>query len=787
MDKNFEDLIDKYSSVIAANMAAQKASGQAEKKLHDELSARLKKDLEQENLHLKLQAEKNAKEKKYQADRQKIENLNRTAGEKVVNSLTSFAKASVATTQSVYNSNDAFTAVIPTLQSVSSAFKAVSTAVFSAGSAIPVVGGLSEAAGKVMGAAIDVATQVAEMQIQNAQKYVDTYVSLSKAGVTFGGALEDMRQSANNAGMSLSDYSKFVTANTKHLATFGGSVENGVNVVSRLSDGIAKGNPKLLAMYGSISELTSGTADYYAMLASSGTLVNKSNTDLTKGAVEYLYNMRELSDLTGKSAEALKTENENRMKSAAYQLAVSGMQGEQQQNLMSAMSQIQAKYGDDMAKYAQEYIATGGRVTSKASLQTQAFMSEHALTVRQILGTITQSSAAFKDQSAKIISDRANVNNAEIKQRRDMLELQAGGAAGNEVLELINRVSAASLSSLNAQKDTADAQATHDRERAKAASAATLSFTDAINGLNKFKMTIDEQTEKTLPQVGTLVSSLLKVQTQINEVIGKNLVNIVDDYAIPAIRSFADSLTDIIGGGGQEVSTTRKWLDYGGTAIGAVAGGLGLGALTGGIGVVGGAAAGGMAGSAIGNKIADWMGLDQAKSSGLNIKSPEAVAGGPVDPALLDKAQKLQQMFPGGRFTSLNDAYHQENKPNSKHTEGKALDFTLPASIKGDREAGKQIVASIKDLGFSTVIDEYNNPSAKATGGHIHAALAKGGVTKGPSLAGEAVPEAVVPLPDGRTIPVKLDSSAIVEKLDELIYLMRAQNGTSERLLKTMA
>ena len=48
------------------------------------------------------------------------------------------------------------------------------------------------------------------------------------------------------------------------------------------------------------------------------------------------------------------------------------------------------------------------------------------------------------------------------------------------------------------------------------------------------------------------------------------------------------------------------------------------------------------------------------------------------------------------------------------------------------------------------MIDEYNNPSAKSTGGHFHVevALAKGGLVQQPTVAlvGEKGPEAVVPL-----------------------------------------
>ena len=53
----------------------------------------------------------------------------------------------------------------------------------------------------------------------------------------------------------------------------------------------------------------------------------------------------------------------------------------------------------------------------------------------------------------------------------------------------------------------------------------------------------------------------------------------------------------------------------------------------------------------------------------------------------------------------------------------------------------------IKKLGFKSVLDEYLTQKSKNwTGPHFHAELKEGGVTKGPSLAGEAGPEAIMPL-----------------------------------------
>jgi hypothetical protein len=94
------------------------------------------------------------------------------------------------------------------------------------------------------------------------------------------------------------------------------------------------------------------------------------------------------------------------------------------------------------------------------------------------------------------------------------------------------------------------------------------------------------------------------------------------------------------------------------------------------------------------------------------------------------------------------------------------------------------LIEYLKKLGFRYARDEYNNKSAAATGDHIHAELKDGGITNGPSLAGEAGPEAVIPLPDGRTIPVKMDMSTMVDKLDELLEVMKDQHSTSEKILR---
>lgn len=108
-----------------------------------------------------------------------------------------------------------------------------------------------------------------------------------------------------------------------------------------------------------------------------------------------------------------------------------------------------------------------------------------------------------------------------------------------------------------------------------------------------------------------------------------------------------------------------------------------------------------------------------ANLSGLRIKSGESTAGGATSPALADVARAIQEKLGGDlkHFSAFNDSYHQGT--DSAHAKGTALDFTLT-----DPSKASQIAAMVRGLpGVKKVLDEYSNPSSRATGGHIHAEI----------------------------------------------------------------
>lgn len=119
------------------------------------------------------------------------------------------------------------------------------------------------------------------------------------------------------------------------------------------------------------------------------------------------------------------------------------------------------------------------------------------------------------------------------------------------------------------------------------------------------------------------------------------------------------------------------------------------------------------------------------KSLGHSEKGSELTSGGELNSEFLDILSLLfaewEKINPNCNliFTSGNDAFHKGITTYvSRHTKGEAIDVTLDQSC---RSAFITLLNTYKSKynGFS-FIDEYTNPTAKATGGHFHISYRKG-------------------------------------------------------------
>jgi predicted chitinase/cell division protein FtsB len=133
-------------------------------------------------------------------------------------------------------------------------------------------------------------------------------------------------------------------------------------------------------------------------------------------------------------------------------------------------------------------------------------------------------------------------------------------------------------------------------------------------------------------------------------------------------------------------------------------------------------------------------------SSGLRLKSGEAIAGGDAHPGIIRLCQLIQSQVPNFRyFSALNDAFHKNKKPNSKHALGLALDFTLTNGATGAGQAMSIVAGILRTANMGPndflLLNEYAKASAGATGGHVHVGFkSKEAADKFAQAAGAAQP-----------------------------------------------
>ena len=120
-------------------------------------------------------------------------------------------------------------------------------------------------------------------------------------------------------------------------------------------------------------------------------------------------------------------------------------------------------------------------------------------------------------------------------------------------------------------------------------------------------------------------------------------------------------------------------------------------------------------------------------AEGLRFKNrAEATGGGKTHAATYALAHHLQAQYPEfDRITGMDDLYHHSEaykakkraqglSPNSVHTTGRALDFTIN-DPKKSAEVAQRLRNELKQAGVNaSIVDEYRKKTAGGTGGHLH-------------------------------------------------------------------
>ena len=544
--------------------------------------------------------------------------------------------------------------------------------------------------------------------------------------------IEGLIDQSLQSKLGLEAFGKVVMDNSQTLAAFGGTAFQGAErfsqLISDLTDPAKTAGDELRNLGLRGEDIAQWAATYIASEQRMGRARATTAEQLTAGTIAYVKQLDELSRLTGESKENLEkqrqaAETDQQYRATLYKLEMQGRKPDADR-LRDTISAIGKVYGPEMQQAAMA--AASGMITNEKAAAASAS------TMGQFTGIITD-----------VINNGQGMTST-LQRLQGAIEPSMGTIADfaqathNASGTFINFAELAQGQAHALNQLTPDAIRREQDSAAKTQNKLTLQTQDAIKVMQETTIELTKLTKQALPAASTGVSLLATA-------------------SLGAAKAMNAVFNAVFGGAGSAGAANAPGPNTtpGGAATGMVPGGGQL-------------------------QPRPRLGPDALQQ--LNVRSQGE--RGQYDPRLIGLARNLQDMYPGITFTGIND------RDNGAHGRGEALDFTLPGMTVGDVEQGRSMVESLRNMGFGFALDEYNNPSPRATGPHFHAQLATGGIVSGPKGGYNAMlhgTEAVVPLPDGRSIPVQNADSGNFElqldRLDTIISVMRDQVQATQKLL----
>jgi hypothetical protein len=539
------------------------------------------------------------------------------------------------------------------------------------------IGGLTDLTKNLpfVSGAIKLVGEGAKFLVGQLQVATESFQEISKIGGLTAKGMSGLREQFLKSGQTLQGFQKTVSANSQALAMFRGTVGSGAEDFSRIVGGIVDSNlgDELRRIGYTADEIGEATAGYIAQQTRLGYAQNKTQAQLIAGSKQYADELDILARLTGQSREALQKQQDAALSEGRFRATLDTMNEGTAKALLDFQSRI------------------------------NAVSPEVAQGIRDITSGFTNSDAAIKlfnstaGEAGNIIERLKNNEISQDEATRQLQQAIKGNIETNRAYTQAVGDGTNTFIKYNQASDFARAELIDGQLRAKKAQSEAQAGTDDLTN-----QTVDAQ--KSLEQMG------------------RNLNNMAFQalpMASKAVSAFADVLNKAVAGISKELGIKPA---AGGAATAAPS----AGAPAGGGGGVFGAIGRGLTAMGLGpgaGTAAAGMSQQDLASQGLKIKAGDVQAeGSTINPKLIEYAKRIQSEVPGFQyFSGFNDRYHQENSPSSSHTKGLAADFTV--SPTPSPEQGRTIANQLKAMGFATVIDEYNNPSAKATAGHFHAAI----------------------------------------------------------------
>ena len=433
-------------------------------------------------------------------------------GQLLVSNLKSLVQSSFNATQALYGVSAGFAPFSKSLEDAQSGFNsAVDTVALGlAGTLNPIAVASAVALKTLANFAGGAFFGAMKLQLGLMEQQLGMYKQVNQSGAIFGGSLAQMQKFAQGAGTGIQILGNIIKNSSESIGQLGLSMSLGGYTVANYASTIARTDRAMLNLYGSTEELAAGTADYLSLQAQIGKTDLNNQSANEKGLKEYLRTQKELSDLTGKRTSQLKAEEEQRARDLAYASKLSRLGPDAQRNVREGMALATKLFGDEGAKYAQEYFATNGRVVSESSLRFQNMIPDAASAIAGMVTATDETQGQYRDRVGGMLKANEDVLKQVAKDFEVYAEINFG--ANNPILKGMTDVGSNLLKNAEFIKNINDLFKKIQDDRAREDAAGPGSIQDTIQKAEKIRLDnqleIDKMVSKNFSHMTTILETL---------------------------------------------------------------------------------------------------------------------------------------------------------------------------------------------------------------------------------------------------------------------------------------
>ncbi len=638
-------------------------------------------------------------------------------------------------------------------------------------SGMPVLGAAIKGIGEGAGEAIKFITQ------QSGQAFA-TFGKISGSGIVR--SFEDMREAAAKTGLLYEEMDMVLAKNSESLAMFGKTAGDGSSKMQNILAMNRAAAEQAQKMGISFAEFSEMQTSYISQQIRTGGIRNKTEKDLADGARRYSEELDTLSKLTGKQRNELQKQQEKLLSDARYRAKMQELEAVDPAAALRMRNMI-TMMPAELQEGLKDTFSAGGNITSKASAELAVQLSQGGQDMAQMVRDVLE---GRKDEK------EAFTETAEAAKKYVESTGQIAGLIGKESALTSNFTALSDLAG-HAGKKFEESAKEIDKNR-EAQKKQTDEYAKAA--------TTAHQLASSIQLFATSASSII----QINNMVGGSLIELAK-----LINKITGKNTTGVSGSGLGLNYSKVQGAYGGAAAGAV-----LGSVIPGIGTAVGAVAGGIVGAIAGYATGTGDTKDAGSGTGPEIDKILKFTG---DTGSRQHFDKLDAAFKARVMAAAEEYFLLTGKPLTVNSSWRSReDQERIAKSGGSGYLVARPGESLHERGLAIDIQEYNDPTAMmaldrqglkqkfGAKDPVHFQMRNGGIVA-PSSGGSIIniaeagqAEAVVPLPDGKSIPVAFnsntDQSGIIklfqsmnEKFDTMIDLLESSNSTQRNIAQNLA